>query len=48
MYHYIHDMVHKGDIKFQYVGTYEHVADVLTKTLSHVKFEYFRDNLGVI
>ena len=24
------------------------VADVLTKPLSHVKFEHFRDKLGVV
>ena len=39
-YQYIHDMVHRGAIKLQYVGTDEQVADVLTKPLSHVKFEY--------
>ena len=26
----------------------EQVVDVLTKPLSRVKFEYFRDNLGVV
>jgi hypothetical protein len=41
-------MVQRGDIKLQYVGTNEQVADVLTKPLSHVKFEHFRDNLGVV
>jgi hypothetical protein len=39
-YHYIRDMVHKGAVKLQYVGTDEQVADVLTKPLSRVKFEY--------
>jgi hypothetical protein len=47
-YHYIHDMVQKGVVKLQYVGTDEQVADVLTEPLSHVKFEYFRDKLGVV
>ena len=47
-YFYIRDMVHKGAIKHQYVSTDEQVADVLTKPLSRVKFEYFRDNLGVV
>jgi hypothetical protein len=47
-YHYIHDMVQRGDVKLQYVGTDEQVADVLTKPLSLVKFEYFRDKLGVV
>jgi hypothetical protein len=40
-YHYIHDMVQRGVVKLQYVGTNEHVADVLTKPLSRVKFNYF-------
>jgi hypothetical protein len=47
-YHYIRDMVWKGVVKLQYVGTYEQVADVLTKPLSHVKFKYFRHKLGVV
>jgi hypothetical protein len=47
-YHYIRDMVQRRAIKLQYVGTDEHVADVLTKPMSRVKFEYFRDKLGVV
>ena len=47
-YHYICDMVEKGVVKLQYVATDEQVADVLTKSLSKVKFEYFRDKLGVV
>ena len=35
-------------MKLQYVATNEQVADVLTKPLSNVKFEYFRDKLGVV
>ena len=31
----------KGVIKLKYVPTKEQVADVLTKPLSRVKFEYF-------
>ena len=42
-YFYIRDMVQKGAIKLQYVSTDEQVADVLTNSLSQVKFEYFRD-----
>ena len=45
---YIHDMVEKGAVKLQYIATDEQVADVLTKPLSKVKFEYFRDKLGVV
>ena len=41
-------MVQKGAIKLQYVGTNEQVADILTKPLSHIKFDYFHDKLGVV
>ena len=41
-------MVQKGDIKLQYVSTDEKVANVLTKPLSRVKFEYFHDKLGAL
>jgi hypothetical protein len=37
-YHYICDMVERGVVKLQYVGTNEQAADVLTKPVSHVKF----------
>jgi hypothetical protein len=47
-YHYICDLVQRGAIKLQYVSTDEQVADVLTKPLSHVKFEHFRDKLGIV
>ena len=47
-YHYIMDMVQRGAVKLQYVATEEHIADVLTKPLVRVKFEYFRETLGMI
>jgi hypothetical protein len=47
-YHYICDMVQRGAIKLQYVSMDEQVVDVLTKPLSHVKFEQFQDNLGMV
>jgi hypothetical protein len=47
-YHYVWDIVQKGAVRLQYISNDEHVADVLTKPLSRVKFEYFRDKLGVI
>ena len=39
-YHYIRDMVQRGAVKLQYVVTDEQIADVLTKPLARVKFEY--------
>jgi hypothetical protein len=47
-YHYIRDMVQRGALKLQYISTDEQVVDVLTKPLSRVKFEYFRDKLGIV
>jgi hypothetical protein len=47
-YHYIRDMVRRGALKLQYVSTDEQVADVLTKPLSRVKFEHFRDKFGIV
>ena len=41
-------MVQKGAVKLKYVPTEEQVADVLSKPLAHVKFEYFRDKLGLV
>jgi hypothetical protein len=47
-YHYICDMVQRGALKLQYISTDEQVADMLTKPLSRVKFECFRDKLGIV
>ena len=47
-YHYIRDMVQRGIVKLYYVVTEEQIADVLMKPLARVKFEYFREKLGVL
>ena len=47
-YHYIWYMVQRGAMKLQYVAMYEKITDVLTNLLAKVKFEYFRERLGVI
>jgi hypothetical protein len=47
-YHYIRDMVQRGAVKIEYVGIDEKVAYMLTKPLTRVKFEYFRDKLGIV
>ena len=41
-------MVHRGVVKLQYVATDEQIADVLTKPLARVKFEYFREKICVL
>ena len=35
-------------MKLQYVAMKEQIADVLTKPLARVKFEYFREKLGIL
>ena len=54
-YHYIRDMVQRGAMKLQYVAMKlqyvameEQIADVLTKPLARVNFEYFKEKLGVL
>ncbi|XP_059067683.1 uncharacterized protein LOC131858460 [Cryptomeria japonica] len=37
-----------GALQLKYVSIDEQVADVLTKPLARVKFEYFRDRLGIV
>ena len=46
-FHYIRDMVQRG-VKLQYVAPDEQIVNVLTKPLAIVKFEYFRERIGVI
>ena len=47
-YFYIRDMVQRGAIKLEYISTEDQIADILTKPLSRVKFEHFRDKLGIV
>ena len=44
-FHYIGDIVQRGAVKLQYVAMEEQIADVLTKPLARVNFEYFREDL---
>ena len=41
-------MVQRGAVKLQYVVTEEQIADVLTKPSARIKFDYFRERLGVL
>jgi hypothetical protein len=47
-YLFIRHMFLRGAIKLQYIETDEQVAYVLTNPLSRVKFEHFRDKLGIV
>ena len=41
-------MVQRGAVKLLYVAKEEHIADVLMKPLARLKFEYFREKLGIL
>ena len=47
-FHYIRDMVQRGAVKLHYMEIEDKIADVLAKPLERVKFEYFREKLGVL
>ena len=47
-FYYINGIMHRGDVKLQYMATNKQIAIVLTKPLARVKFEYFRERLGLI
>jgi hypothetical protein len=40
-------MVQRRLVELQYISTDEQIANTLTKLLSRVKYEYFREKLGV-
>ena len=47
-YHFIWDMVQRGAVRLDHIGTDEQVADILTKPLGKVKFLTFRESLGIM
>jgi hypothetical protein len=47
-YHYIKDMVHRKEVHLQYLPTHEKIAYIFTKPLARMKFEYFRERLGLV
>ena len=46
-YHYIKDMLERGELNLQYMETYKQITNVLTKLLARVKFEYFLEIIVV-
>ena len=46
-YHYIREVVASGKVALFFIEGSENPADLFTKNLGHVKFEKFRDNLGL-
>ena len=46
-YHFVKEKVAEKNIKLEYVGTKEQIADIFTKPLPHEAFEYIRQKLGI-
>lgn len=46
-YHFVIDLVARGDIKLQYKSTLDMIADMLTKPLEREKIEKLRDLCGI-
>ena len=47
-YHFLWEQVAEKNIRVEYVGTKEQVADICTKPIPWEAFEYLRQRLGVI
>jgi hypothetical protein len=47
-YHFLQEQVAEKNIRVEYVGTKEQVADIFTKPLPQEAFEYLHQRLGVI
>ena len=47
-FHFLWEHVTEKNIKLEYIGTKEQVADICTKSLPRETFEYLREKLGVI
>ncbi len=46
-YHYIHQVLEKGEVALYFIEGSENPADMLTKNLGHVKFLKFWGQLGI-
>ena len=46
-YHYIRDLVNKGEVNMEFISTNEQPADFLTKAINIEKFEKFKKQLKI-
>ena len=47
-YHFIRDMVQRGVVRLDHIGTDEQVADIIMKPLGKVKFLKLCEKLGIV
>ena len=46
-YRFVHEKIREQLVTLQYCPTKEMIADIFTKSLAKINFEYFRDKLGL-
>ncbi len=46
-HHWVREKVEDGNVELEYIPTADQTADIFTKPLDSVKFEKFRDDLGL-
>jgi hypothetical protein len=46
-YHYVHECIVVKKIVLYHVPTKDNTADIFTKNLGHLKFEKFKQQLGI-
>ena len=47
-YQFIRDMVQRGTVRLDHIGTDEQVVDILTKPVGKVKFLTFHEKFGIM
>ena len=47
-FHFLREQVTEKNIKLEYIGTKEQIADIFTKPLPRETFEYLRQRLQVV
>jgi hypothetical protein len=47
-FHYVRKSVEDGKISLEQVSTGDQLADIMTKSLTRVKFQELRDRIGVV
>jgi hypothetical protein len=47
-FHFIRELVNNGDISLQFCGSRDQLADIFTKPLGNIVFEFQRQHLGIV
>ena len=48
IHHFIHELVKSKDLIIDYLNTQKQLADLFTKPLDNIRFEYLRTAIGMI